>query len=326
MLLYPDNQQFPLRCCLEFIQKAVVLLNLWMYVIRQMEYAVDECSAGDSTSAVNAWDEAVAYYVGSTESGSDRVGHGVLLYSLADHLCALFGTCGETTSHTSGTSSVNIRIMRAFKAGQNDLDYSICLAAQDRKQEISTLMIVPLIQGTLRHAYNRHFQYSENDFEQDSQGAAFASSILPLVHACNADDAKIIYENMRVGQTRVDFIKVKEALERNYPCMGVRCEDIGIYNNKDQSTPSCWIENKKTNNDNRSIATSLVGAIVLILIVILGGFVILKLKKERKIDQTKYLDESAYFVPAMKYRVPVPPSSDFIMDDYPTDIYENIVI
>jgi hypothetical protein len=48
---------------------------------------------GNQDSA-SAWDEAVAYYVGSLE-GTDGKGDGVLLYDLADKQCINFRTCGE---------------------------------------------------------------------------------------------------------------------------------------------------------------------------------------------------------------------------------------
>jgi hypothetical protein len=119
-----------------------------MYVIRQMEYALDLCQnevlQGNQDSA-SAWDEAVAYYVGSLE-GTDGKGDGVLLYDLADKQCINFRTCGEYSNSPTGTSSINIQVMRAFKAGQNDLRTGQCDAARLRKEEIETLMAVPLIQ------------------------------------------------------------------------------------------------------------------------------------------------------------------------------------
>ena len=86
--------------------KGTVILNLWMRVIRQLEYALDVCVSGvigRNDDAILAWDEAVAYYAGSTESGyvdstdDDHVNNdkeGNLLYALANTNCNAFQTCG----------------------------------------------------------------------------------------------------------------------------------------------------------------------------------------------------------------------------------------
>lgn len=203
-------------------------LNVWMYVIRQMEYALDECRNEDlqgNQNSASAWDEAVAYYVGSLED-TDGSGDGVLLYDLADRQCINFRTCGEGSNSATGTSSINIKIMRAFKAGQNDLLTGQCDAAKLRKEEIETLMVVPLIQGTLRYAYTRDYELVDSEAE-DAAGAAFAAAVLPLVYACNEDDAQVIYDNMRAGLYDSDFPNVKRAFEANYQCMGISCADVG---------------------------------------------------------------------------------------------------
>ena len=171
-----------------------------MYVIRQMEYALDECKDGDLQGNVNsasAWDEAVAFYVGSSE-GVDGKGDGILLYDLADKLCINFRTCGEFSNSALGPSSVNLQIIRAFKAGQNDLRTGQCDAARLRKEEIETLMVIPLIQGTLRYAYIRDYDLVETE-AQDAAGAVFAAAVLPLVYACSANDAQVLYDSMRAG-------------------------------------------------------------------------------------------------------------------------------
>lgn len=212
----------------EIVSKGVVCLNVWMYVIRQMEYALDLCQnevlQGNQDSA-SAWDEAVAYYVGSLE-GTDGKGDGVLLYDLADKQCINFRTCGEYSNSPTGTSSINIQVMRAFKAGQNDLRTGQCDAARLRKEEIETLMAVPLIQGTLRYAYTRDYDLVETE-AQDAAGAIFAAAILPLVYACSENDAQVIYDSMRAGLYDSDFPNVKRALEANYQCMGISCADVG---------------------------------------------------------------------------------------------------
>ena len=63
----------------EAIKKGTAYMNIWMYVIREMEDALDDCKEGCTLEncnddPVHAWDEAVAFYTGSLEltDGSGR--------------------------------------------------------------------------------------------------------------------------------------------------------------------------------------------------------------------------------------------------------------
>ena len=105
----------------EAVQKGTAYMNVWMYVIREFEDAIDDCITcvrtatenncnehSTSTVSVHAWDEGVAFYTGSLEGtvtgGSSS---GKLLYRLAEKRCANFGTCLESGTGAPGTSQVN---------------------------------------------------------------------------------------------------------------------------------------------------------------------------------------------------------------------------
>ena len=60
----------------EVIQKGAAYMNSWMYAIREFEDAIDDCATGsgnqDSIDAsVHAWDEGVAFFVGSALAQAD---------------------------------------------------------------------------------------------------------------------------------------------------------------------------------------------------------------------------------------------------------------
>ena len=94
----------------ESIRKAAAIvgsahLNTWMYVVREYEDAIDDCVSCTDTSrgcnefsadsSINAWDEGVAFSVGSLEGteGNSREGnYGMLLYALAERRCIDFKT------------------------------------------------------------------------------------------------------------------------------------------------------------------------------------------------------------------------------------------
>jgi hypothetical protein len=207
-------------------------MSFWMWVIREMEVAVAncqwECPSEDTKcneDSIHSWDKAVAFYTGSKE-GQQGNGDGVLLYALANDRCIQMNTCGMDGDESIGTASVNIEIFEEFSAGQRHLRMGECASATRTKERIVQYMQIPLIQGTLKYA---HLLASEPfDLFREAEGATFAASVLPLVHNCSTEDAARIYSNLKTGNGgNVDFRGVKRALERNYECMGVTCEQVG---------------------------------------------------------------------------------------------------
>merc|ERR1712216_105170 len=86
----------------EAIKKGSAYMNVYMYVIREFEDAIDDCAAGCiecNDAPVHAWDEGVAFYTGS-EEGTDGSGSGKMIYALADKRCENYGTCTGST-HSS---------------------------------------------------------------------------------------------------------------------------------------------------------------------------------------------------------------------------------
>lgn len=211
------------------MSKASAYMAIWMYVIREMEDALDDCEFQEPIdSGVHAWDEAVAFYTGSLE-GQEGLGDGVLLYDLANKRCQDFKTCGVYSNSEDGTSYVNLKVFDEFRAGLGKLKQGDCDGARANKERIVQLMTIPLIQGTLRYA---HYQGVEEVATEkaEAEGATFAATILPIVHACDGDGTKnaaIIYENMKTGHDPTRFRKVKGALERSYNCLGITCSEVG---------------------------------------------------------------------------------------------------
>lgn len=221
----------------EAVKKGTAYISIAMYVIRELEDALDDCDRGCDTAdcnddAVHALDEAVAFWTGSLE-GKDGSGSGVLMYGLADTRCINFKTCGRNGDEASGKSKVNFEIFRHFDTMQRELTNKRCNSARATKEKIVPWMIVPLIQGVLRYAY-----IIENDGfteKAEAEGATFAAAVLPYVASCNAEDAKTIYDNMRVGLGGgASYSTVFDAFVRQSSCMGISCSDIGGYWNEAQ--------------------------------------------------------------------------------------------
>jgi hypothetical protein len=133
----------------EGAKKGSAYMNVWMYVIREFEDAINDCKAGCvkcNDDPVHAWDEGVAFYTGSLQ-GTDGSGSGKMLYALANKRCANFKTCGTAGTSTTGNSKVNQDIMTFFKQGQAALLAGECTKVGPIRDSIIKLMTVPLIQG-----------------------------------------------------------------------------------------------------------------------------------------------------------------------------------
>merc|ERR1712194_985645 len=214
----------------QIIKKATSYMIIWMYVIRELEDALDDCKEqctidDCNDDPVHAWDEAVAFYTGSLE-GTDGSGSGKLSYALADKRCGNFKTCGASGDSTSGSSNVNVELFKNFGSGVQKLNKGECASAKTEKEEIERLLQIPLIQGSLRYAWKTDNEpYSE---KAEAEGTIFALAILPVVAACDSAAAKTIADNLTVGQKgSCDFPVVKAAFESTYECMGISSSDIG---------------------------------------------------------------------------------------------------
>ena len=259
------------------IQTATVTMNVFLKVMRLMNEATRPVKHGKKSkkddgnidylyhpmNAAEIWDTAVATYTGSLE-GPHGTGVGYLLYGLADQLCIDFATCKLNHNDDSGspisdfsataatTAKVNLDLIRLFQDGHqhlvencHDTHHSKCIHhARQTKLHIEQMMLVPLIQGTLRSA---HRLYQHHNIKPESlkdkqveeieigKGIAFLSSILPDIHDCSHEDAKILWGHMNLqnlvngeGAGHPDFYSdIKGAFERNYECLQLHCEDIG---------------------------------------------------------------------------------------------------
>jgi len=221
-----DLEKYGFRARAEVAKKATAYLNVGQYVLREVWDAVHDCdencmSGACNDDAVHALDEAVAFYVGS-EFVTDPNGKGNLYYGFAQLRAANFATAVEGKF---GQAEVNRKIMFQFNDMKQKLNARQCEKSKENANEIARLMYIPFIQGTLRYAYFNRINTSRTE-KAMAEGAIFAAGILPIVHSCDEDAARLIYDNMRMGSS-VDFESVKEAFEGVYKCMNIECSDIG---------------------------------------------------------------------------------------------------
>ena len=214
---------------IECAKKGSAYWSVWMYMIWEMEDAIadcnDNCDPGVDNcndAPVHAWDEAWAFYTGSLE-GKYGNAAGIFPYRLAENLCKKFKTC------LGGKSAVNRELEDNFLDGKDKLDQGQCDEAKSYKKGIMTAMTIPLIQGTLHSCYK--ISQGDTSSKAMAEGVSFVGAILPQLHECSAADAEIVKNHMwidgNMNASNDGFKTCKEAIERNYACMGMKCADIG---------------------------------------------------------------------------------------------------
>ena len=238
----PNNfATFGAAARIEAVKKGTVYLNLWMYVIREFEAAIDDCTSCTSncnehstnSDSVHAWDEGVAFYTGSLEGNAmGGSSAGKLLYRLAEKRCADFGTCALGAE---GTSQVNTELFALFASGRDLLQRGSCSDARPLVDQIVNLMTVPLVQGALRSAA-LFVQGRLRSAANAAAGATFAVALLPLVYQCSSMSAATVSDNLKLGlfpetpidfAPEIDFGALKSALENVYACLGISCAQVG---------------------------------------------------------------------------------------------------
>jgi len=240
----------------EVIQKGVVYFNIFPYVVWEMQDAVNDCYYGSLNAnggSVHAWDEAVAFYTGSKEGGNmgglaDLASNtdGELQFMLAEKRCQNFGTCtGDYDSNAfSGYSQVNYDLFQEFTIGRDQLlganssclslagDYKCpsvtCADVDDTMDKVTTLMLVPFLQGVQRYLYKTK---STQKSKEAGELFAFATIMLPFIDAVNANAAELLYQRAwKLDYTTVtDFKTIKYAVEGTYSSMGVG-NAVGLVN------------------------------------------------------------------------------------------------
>lgn len=261
----------------EVIKKGTAYMIIFMYVIREFEDALDDCTKnciGCNDDPVHAWDEGVAFYSGSKEGGLGA-GSGKLLHQLADKRCTNFGTCLD-----DGVSSkVNKELFDLFNVGQGQLLTGKCEEARETTAKITKLMYIPLIQGTLRYAYKMEFL--QGGEKEGAEGAVFAAAVLPRVYAADEDAADTIYSSMKVGASSTSFKDVKKAFEGVYKDIGVSCDDIGGLLDPEGNYYDGAAPCKSGGSKKSSVIGAVLGSIAAVAAIVAVGFIFFMRKRER---------------------------------------------
>ena len=222
----------------EIGMKVMVYTITAQYVMHEFEDAIGDCNIGTpeaNADGVHAWDEGVAFFVGSLPGPTAADSSGKLFYALGDKRCQNYGTCATEDANgmlTVGTSSVNTRLIEAFNAGLVKLsgDAPDCDAAAEYIPVITSLMNIPLMQGMLRYAYKADPEGGAGGAKEQAEGYAFWYAIAPRLDTCDSAAAKRIADAMSITASPAvpgGFAAVLADAQSMYECLGITQADMG---------------------------------------------------------------------------------------------------
>ena len=247
----PSNPPIGLPSAKEGCMKGSSYVNVWMYVIHELEEAIEDCEKSITPST--HWDEALAFYTGSTVFfNSSAIGY--FTYSLAEKKCPLFGTCGVTGADKKlYKSTVNKKVFELFAEGSDYQRVGRCENLKANKEALVRQFTVPLMQGMMQYLYQAP---TDNSEKSKAELWSFAFALLPLIDLYDKNVAKLLRDNSyirNVNPVPDGYVKVKAAVESVYPAIGITCTDVGGF--KDKKAASGYAPDMQPCVDSSTVTT-----------------------------------------------------------------------
>ena len=229
----PSNPPIGEISAKEGCMKGSAYVNVWMYVIHELEDAIKACEKSEPSTH---WDEALAFYTGSTVFYNNSA-TGFFTHSLAEKKCPLFGTCGVTGADKSlYKSTANKKVFDLFAEGSGYQRGGRCDSLKTTKEALVKQFTVPLMQGMMQYLY---LSPTDNSEKSKAELWSFAFALLPIINLYNPTVATLLRKNsyIRNPVTVPDgYRKVKAAVESVYGAIGITCSDVGGWKDKTTAT------------------------------------------------------------------------------------------
>ena len=211
------------------VLKTAQVLIMYQAGLQKFYQAAAECQDSASVRSPGSsdlWDQGAALMIGSLE-GTERNGtqEGYMYYSLAQEYCEDFGTCDDR----SLAVETNEALLSLLYSGRGAMLASGCREMRKVADEISTLLLVPVIQGALMSAIQISSSFKRAPFHR-AEGFVYSRAVLPLVARVNRESARTLEEQLGfpgTSSTRQTALEVFTAFARVYPQMNVDCALIG---------------------------------------------------------------------------------------------------
>ena len=214
--------------------EAAVALNLWMHVNHLLQETLRLCKKKNlrDDDGVHSMDVAVAYWIGDGQIAGDGA-RGHLLYAFAEKM-------GDTFNmNDGGQSRTNTNILKLFNEAK--IEISLPGACSDSPasymrlrrivNNLESQMAIPLIQGLIHY-----LRINDRD-----RVKIYAHAVVPFVSGCSPSTFSFLKDKLiNLNYNVVEVESIVEAIRSIYPCLGLRCDDIGVHESeKTEDAPVC---------------------------------------------------------------------------------------
>jgi hypothetical protein len=207
------------------VVKALQVLVTYFGAMQYAYEAVSSCSTTQllrSSASTESWDKAAATLIGHLEGlMTNGTAEGYMLYDLSQQYCLQFGTCLDDAKN----AVTNENLVSLLYTGRGAALESSCRALRKSADEISSLLLIPVIQGALSASID--LSHGKDPLLR-AKSFVYSRALLPLLRdrsAANALDAYL--GNPGSENTKLAASEAFGALATAYPEMGVDCEKIG---------------------------------------------------------------------------------------------------
>jgi hypothetical protein len=224
LVLPDDNTIYPglhPKTRTELAKKSSVYSTTYMYVIHELEDAVQDCYAGDilnndlnpGGTAPKAWDEGWAFYVGVADTLNPE---GIMSFVLAEKRCKDFKVCSGNT-HDGDKAIINEKLLNLYERGFHFATQARCDELKMTVKEIEVLMKVPNLQGMLKYLYtvgmpvddaekalragypDAQLLGSSDLVKASGEAWAFLAAVIPEIHSCSPTVAADLRQKLDLG-------------------------------------------------------------------------------------------------------------------------------
>jgi hypothetical protein len=187
--------------------------------------AVSSCSTTQqlrSSASIESWDRTAAIIIGHLEgTKTNGTVEGYMLYDLSQQYCLEFGTCIDGVKDVE----TNDELVSLLYTGRGAALESSCRALRKAADEISSLLLIPIIQGAL--STSMALSHGEDPWLR-AEAFVYSRALLPLLRDRGSSGTLDKHLGKQGPQNaKSTAAQTYSALASAYPDMGVDCEKIG---------------------------------------------------------------------------------------------------
>jgi hypothetical protein len=193
---------------------------VWLGAAAQFRAALDSCTAGKTSDAVDHWDNGVAFFIGSAEgervSGQEG---GQSIFAISKRFCGVFDTCEPSSSEGDTVS------LAAMDEGSTSIRSNACEGARTiYSDKVQPFALIPIVQGFIFYSV----EVSREQSDADSKGylIAYTTALLPYVEKANAESSLLFKSNIELDG-EINLQNTLRGLRSAIPAMNIDCVLIG---------------------------------------------------------------------------------------------------